>query len=443
MKNTHNVKNSLFLLLAVTLALLLCACSSNARNPNTHVASTVPAPTAPSSPAPSSPAVSNPPVVSNPPATSGGTSSSSPTPTSATSIFTLLNGLNFQSSLGAMYGSVTIFTISSDGSFNGQYSYLDPNDVGADYPNGTEHGYLFTGKFINATKVDDYTYSMTLDTSADSQTYNPETVSIDGGTRTVTDYGPADGALGFDGVSTFTLYMPGRSTADLPQEALSTLNLLNGQLTGDWTTPDTMPFYLLGDFFSQPPTSNSTKPAPSPNTPSPAATPAPSGENTTYAPIETIDVPYGQEKTFVGVYPTVGVGASATITMGIDNVISGQDAYSILKEDSPDAPAPPAGTEYVIADVSLTYVSGGVVAIDLEKYQSPLAYGDMLFTLSDQNDQTANGNDVTGLLKSSFYDLTVPLGETVHGQVAFWRMIGSDEPLTYFGFCCAVNLYLS
>jgi len=129
--------------------------------------------------------------------------------------------------------------------------------------------------------------------------------------------------------------------------------------------------------------------------------------------------------------------------MGIDKVVSGQDAYNILKEDSPDAPAPPTGTEYVIADVSLTYVSGGVVVIDLEKYQSPLAYGDMLFTLSDQNDQTVNGNDVTSLLKNSFYDLTVPLGETVHGQVVFCRTIGSNESLTYLGFGCVVNLYLS
>ena len=101
MKYTYNVKKSLVLLLAVTLTLLLCACSRNVSNPgtptvstpvsdkpsarvsNTPTASTAPAPTAPSSQTPSSPVVSNTPVVSDPPTTSGNTPNS-PTPQTAT-----------------------------------------------------------------------------------------------------------------------------------------------------------------------------------------------------------------------------------------------------------------------------------------------------------------------------------------------------------------------
>ena len=177
--------------------------------------------------------------------------------------------------------------------------------------------------------------------------------------------------------------------------------------------------------------------------PAPASSlPAPSSQ-----PGGAIDIPFGQTKTFEGLlYNSDGQPTTVTVAMGISRVSSGQDAYDVLKASDPSIAAPRAGTEYVIADVTITYVSGGLDSLNLMESHGSSRDANAFFSLSDKSltadEQNTNANQVTGALDGSFYDLSVSPGETAHGQVAFWRTVGSTEPLNYWGFGQSINLSL-
>ena len=164
-------------------------------------------------------------------------------------IFSTLHGLYFYFLSGAG-GWSTIITIASDGSFFGNYRrhYLqnESTDTGSNYQIGADFNYIFMGKFTNVVQIDNYTYLMTLDTSTDPQTSSQETTSIISGTRVITSYGPASDAYGFDGAGTFMLYLPGRSTVDLPAGFIGWMKMNpNYSPNLGKTLPSTLPCYGL------------------------------------------------------------------------------------------------------------------------------------------------------------------------------------------------------
>lgn len=57
----------------------------------------------------------------------------------------------------------TILTIYEDGTFSGYYNDSDMGDIGEEYPNGTNYSCIFDGKFTTPKRVNDYTYSMTIE----------------------------------------------------------------------------------------------------------------------------------------------------------------------------------------------------------------------------------------------------------------------------------------
>jgi len=66
----------------------------------------------------------------------------------------------FSSGAGAWQ---TILNINEDGTFNGYYSDNDMGDTGEGYPNGTIYLSTFEGKFTTLMRVNDYTYSTTVE----------------------------------------------------------------------------------------------------------------------------------------------------------------------------------------------------------------------------------------------------------------------------------------
>ena len=66
----------------------------------------------------------------------------------------------FCSGAGAWMTQITLY---SDGSFVGNYHDADMGDNGNAYPNGTHYFCNFSGQFADLQKINDYTYSMTLD----------------------------------------------------------------------------------------------------------------------------------------------------------------------------------------------------------------------------------------------------------------------------------------
>ena len=113
----------------------------------------------------------------------------------------------FSSGVGAWDTQVSI---APDGSFAGTYHDADMGGTGEGYPNGTEYICEFSGQFSQPTKVDDYTWSVQLE----SLSYDgvPETEEIRDGIRYV-----CSTPYGVEGGEEFLIYLPGAPVADLPE----------------------------------------------------------------------------------------------------------------------------------------------------------------------------------------------------------------------------------
>jgi len=128
----------------------------------------------------------------------------------------------------------TSLEIEADGSFSGEYHDSDMGDTGPGYPNGTFYYCSFRGKFVEPTKLDNYTYSV--------RCYNmvydnvPDTEEIIDGVKCVYTE-----PYGMEGDGLFRIYKPGKSTAGFSEDFLFWL-----QAPNVWPTPPaTLPFYVI------------------------------------------------------------------------------------------------------------------------------------------------------------------------------------------------------
>ena len=121
--------------------------------------------------------------------------------------------LTYSSGAGAWQTSLTLY---SDGSFAGSYYDSDMGDRGENYPNGTIYLCNFSGDFSDITRVNDYTYSMTLE---NGELY----VTTEGGEEWIEDgvryiwMGPS----GLDWGTNFHFYTPDAPVSKLPTEFLN------------------------------------------------------------------------------------------------------------------------------------------------------------------------------------------------------------------------------
>lgn len=145
--------------------------------------------------------------------------------------FADISNLEFWFASGAG-GWSTQMTIHEDGTFEGVYHDSDMGDVGEGYPNGVMYLCVFEGKFTQPEKVDDYTYSMRIE----SMKYENEsgTEEIMDGIRYVYSE-----PYGLDGAEEFLIYLPGISLYELPEEYRSWV----GYYDLAQTTDTTLPFY--------------------------------------------------------------------------------------------------------------------------------------------------------------------------------------------------------
>ncbi len=113
----------------------------------------------------------------------------------------------------------TLITLSSDGSFIGDFGDSDMGDADEAYPNGTHYFRGFSGQFTDLQKINDYTYSMTLDTLTPWEAKD----HILGGVRYI-----ASDPYGFESGRSFLMYTP-----DSPIDALteSFLSWISGPLS--------------------------------------------------------------------------------------------------------------------------------------------------------------------------------------------------------------------
>ena len=107
----------------------------------------------------------------------------------------------------------TIVTMEPDGKFNGYYHDSDMGDNGASFPNGTRYECYFSGKFSQLEKIDDYEYSMRVESLYTEGVLGEERI-IDG-IKIITSE-----PYGFDNAGVFYLYLPGKEADGLSEEFL-------------------------------------------------------------------------------------------------------------------------------------------------------------------------------------------------------------------------------
>lgn len=136
----------------------------------------------------------------------------------------------FQSGAGAWS---TDLHIEEDGTFSGLYHDSDMGDSGDKYPNGTIYFSDFHGKFSIPVKIDEYTYSMKLETITVEG--NPGEEYYEDNIRYVYSE-----PYGLENADEILIYLPGAKTADLPEGFLSWTELAYAE-----TKPETIPFFGL------------------------------------------------------------------------------------------------------------------------------------------------------------------------------------------------------
>ncbi len=129
----------------------------------------------------------------------------------------IVNGLDFLPlefyfSSGAG-GWGTELTLNPDGAFTGKYHDSEMGSTGEDYPYGTYYICEFTGSFENITKVNDYTYTMTIGEVGVKNEIDSEW--IEDGVKYIASY-----PYGLEGSEKFKLLTPDAPIAEFSEDFL-------------------------------------------------------------------------------------------------------------------------------------------------------------------------------------------------------------------------------
>ncbi len=140
-------------------------------------------------------------------------------------------------------GWQTQLYLKEDGSFTGIYHDFDAMGDPQKNPNGTIEICEFSGTFTQPQKVDDYTYSVHVQSmeyaEADIMTYKD-------GYRYITVALP----YGLDNADEVLIYLPGYPVAKLPEQVFSWIRS-SGEEFWSGDQPTTLPFYALNNVNEQ------------------------------------------------------------------------------------------------------------------------------------------------------------------------------------------------
>lgn len=117
----------------------------------------------------------------------------------------------FSSGVGAWR---TLLALDADGSFEGEYT---DSDYDGDKDEYITYISTFTGKFGEISKIDDYTYKLS---SIEYKTVDTKEEWTENGVKYI-----ATEPFGIEDVDSFYLYMPGKKTSEMPEEAASEYNI--------------------------------------------------------------------------------------------------------------------------------------------------------------------------------------------------------------------------
>ncbi len=103
----------------------------------------------------------------------------------------------------------TFLTLNDDGTFVGEYTDSNMGEIGDGYPKGTQYRCSFSGSFSTPEKIDDYTYSMELESITIDHTIG-ETYIEEGIQYIYTE------PYGLENAKELYIYLPGKPISELP-----------------------------------------------------------------------------------------------------------------------------------------------------------------------------------------------------------------------------------
>ena len=112
----------------------------------------------------------------------------------------------------------TMLNINEDGTFKGEYSDSDMGVTGEDYPDGTIYSSTFEGKFTTPKKINDYTYSISIEYINIEKEVGSEEI-IDGIKYIYSE------PYGLDAAKEIYIYTPQAPLKELPEGFLSWVNM--------------------------------------------------------------------------------------------------------------------------------------------------------------------------------------------------------------------------
>lgn len=150
---------------------------------------------------------------------------------------------------------------------------------------------------------------------------------------------------------------------------------------------------------------------------------------------EITPIPAGTDKIemlpFEGYQMEDGATVPVTFSIGVSGVRQGEEAWNLLQQGSRQIPEPEEGMEYIIFEIRISYDAGETNQLILTENHASLPEANLYFSLTDG---IKNAEQITELLEDPIYEHSVPLGETIEGNVAFLHTTGSKDPLVFAGF---------
>lgn len=149
---------------------------------------------------------------------------------------------------------------------------------------------------------------------------------------------------------------------------------------------------------------------------------------------------YSDEYLIEGFTYVDGREVPVRVTIGVESLQKGIEAYEIMQEYYADITPPNDNEEYIIATFHISYDEGEIEELDMMENRASLATAGLYFALSNSS---SNAQDVTSYLDNSIYDIVLTKGESAQGAVAFLQEKDNTEPLVFVGFEQIVRFYIN
>lgn len=135
-----------------------------------------------------------------------------------------------------------------------------------------------------------------------------------------------------------------------------------------------------------------------------------------------------------------GAPVSVHLTMGIERLLHGEEAYQELRRENPQMELPAQGKEYLIVTLHVTYEDGDAELLRIYDNRATMASAEIKFF---RPTKSGNSLEVSEYLPDCIYGTELKKGESAYGSVAFLTDADSTEPLVFHAYDRVTKLALT